>query len=118
MDSFNRSTRTFSRRNLRIHLLILAISISGLALGGATVAQEAPSIAIETISVEPASPGPDTLCKLTVKLANNGERTASQLDFKRHDQRSGAARLRQPALHVSRTGRRDGRYPALQLLEH
>lgn len=82
MESFNRSTRTFSRRILRIHLLILAISFGGLALGGATVAQEAPSITIETISVEPASPGPDTLCKLTVKLVNNGERTASQLDFK------------------------------------
>ena len=82
MESFNRSTRTFSHRNLGIHLLILAISISGLALGGATIAQEAPSITIETISVEPASPGPNTLCKLTVKLANSGERTASQLDFK------------------------------------
>lgn len=82
MESFNRNTRTFSRRDLRIHLLILAISIGGLALGGATVAQEAPSIAIEAVTVEPATPGPDTLCKLTVKLANSGDRTASQLDFK------------------------------------
>jgi hypothetical protein len=82
MESFNHNTRTCSRRNLRMHFLLLAISIGSLALGGAAVAQEAPPIAIEVVTVEPATPGPDTLCKLTVKLANSGDRTASQLDFK------------------------------------
>ena len=51
-------------------------------LGRPATAQEPSSITVEAITVEPASPGPDTLCKLTVKLANGGDRTASQLDFK------------------------------------
>ncbi|MGB5174452.1 MAG: hypothetical protein WBQ30_06890 [Thermoanaerobaculia bacterium] len=79
----NRTVRTLSRRSLHTIALLAAFTVSSLMLGGPAVAQEeTPPITVEAVTVEPASPGPDTLCKLTVKLANAGDRTASQLDFK------------------------------------
>jgi len=57
-----------------------------VALVGAVLpAQEetAPrQVVVESVRVEPANPGPDTLCRLTVTLANRGERIASQLGFR------------------------------------
>jgi hypothetical protein len=44
--------------------------------------QSTPLLTVEKISVEPASPGPDTLCKLRVTLRNAGKEIASQLDFR------------------------------------
>jgi hypothetical protein len=44
--------------------------------------QSTPLLTVEKISVEPASPGPDTLCKLQVTLRNAGKEIASQLDFR------------------------------------
>jgi len=47
-------------------------------------AQEAPPaslLSVTKIDVQPAAPGPDTLCKLTVTVRNEGERKASQLGF-------------------------------------
>jgi hypothetical protein len=78
----NRTARAPSRRSLHVGVLLIGLSLSSSILGRPAVAQEAPSITVEAITVEPAYPGPDTLCKLTVKLANGAERTASQLDFK------------------------------------
>ena len=54
--------------------------------------EDAPTsqVVVESVRVEPPNPateaerrcpGPDTLCKLTVVLANRGNRTASQLGF-------------------------------------
>lgn len=40
-----------------------------------------PLVTIESISIEPGSPGPDTLCKLRVTLRNQGAEIASQLGF-------------------------------------
>lgn len=82
MMSPTRKIRTLSRRSLDISLLFATLAIGSLMLGRPATAQEPSSITVEAITVEPASPGPDTLCKLTVKLANGGDRTASQLDFK------------------------------------
>ena len=59
--------------------LSLALS-SGLAL--AQDAEPTPQVTIESITIEPAAPAADTLCKLKVKLQNNGTEIASQLDFK------------------------------------
>lgn len=42
----------------------------------------APQLVVESIQVDPASPGPDTLCKLSVKLKNSGAKTASALAFR------------------------------------
>lgn len=39
-------------------------------------------LAVASVRVEPSAPGPDTLCKLTVSLANRGDRIASQLGFR------------------------------------
>lgn len=78
----NRTARSQSRPSSHTITLLIGFSVSSLILGRPAVAQETPSITVEAVTVEPASPGPDTLCKLTVKLANGGDRTASQLDFK------------------------------------
>lgn len=56
-----------------------------LALVAPTLAaqDEAPkaAVVVESVKVEPEKPAADTLCKLTVTLANHGDRTASQLGF-------------------------------------
>ena len=46
-----------------------------------TEAPPTPKLAITAITVEPAKPGPDTLCRLRVKVKNDGEEVASQLGF-------------------------------------
>ena len=52
------------------------------ALAAPILAQEKkPALTLESIQVEPASPGPGTLCHLSVTLSNSGERTASALEF-------------------------------------
>jgi len=81
MTLSNRPARTLPQRCLHTSVLVIAISLSSLTLGRPAAAQEASSITVEAVTVEPASPGPDTLCNLTVKVANGGDRTASQLDF-------------------------------------
>jgi hypothetical protein len=40
-----------------------------------------PALSLESIQVVPPSPGPDTLCHLTVTLKNLGDRPASALEF-------------------------------------
>ncbi len=65
-------------------LVAFALSLTlspGVAMAQDTPA-EAPQVTIESITVEPSSPAADTLCKLTVKLRNQGTEIASQLDFK------------------------------------
>lgn len=66
-----------------------SVCLTLLALAGALsaplTAQEAPAAAggltVTAVAVEPAAPGPDTLCKLTVTVKNDGDRDASQLGF-------------------------------------
>jgi len=41
----------------------------------------APRLSVEGVTVTPSDPGVDTLCKLSVKLKNGGEQTASLLAF-------------------------------------
>ena len=40
-----------------------------------------PGVSIAAVTVTPEQPGADTLCRLTVKLTNNGDQVASQLGF-------------------------------------
>ena len=40
-----------------------------------------PKLSIAAITIEPSSPGPDTLCQLRVKIRNEGDEIASQLGF-------------------------------------
>ena len=51
--------------------LALSIVLAPVA-APAQDAEQSPSITIESITVEPASPAADTLCKLTVTLSNQG----------------------------------------------
>ena len=44
-------------------------------------AQVEAKLKLTAIAVDPADPGPDTLCKLSVTVRNDGERKASQLGF-------------------------------------
>lgn len=42
----------------------------------------APALTLEAVKVDPASPGPDTLCRLSVTLRSSGAKTASALGFR------------------------------------
>jgi hypothetical protein len=58
------------------------ILLAALILASAIHAQEAkPALTLEAVKVDPASPGPDTLCHLSVTLRNAGSRRASALEF-------------------------------------
>ncbi len=65
--------------------LLLALPIL-LALPGFAAPPEdaapAPGLTLEAVKVEPAAPGPETLCRLTVTLKSTGTKTASALGFK------------------------------------
>jgi hypothetical protein len=61
-------------------LALAVLALPPLALAGEDK-PAAPSLSLESIQIEPASPGPDTLCHLTVTLKNQGDRPASGLEF-------------------------------------
>jgi hypothetical protein len=63
-------------------LLLSALLLSAFPPPPARAA-EAPSrpLTLEAVKVEPASPRPDTLCRLTVTLRNAGDQHASSLEF-------------------------------------
>ncbi len=71
------------RRLLLVALLASGIAALPLALSADDPAEEAssPQLIIESITVTPEQPGPDTLCQLRVQLRNRGPEIASQLDF-------------------------------------
>jgi hypothetical protein len=64
----------------RIPCLLLLPLLLG---GAATTRAEAPkpSLTLEAVRIEPASPRPDTLCHLAVTLKNAGTQRASALEF-------------------------------------
>jgi hypothetical protein len=64
----------------RIPCLLLLALLPG---GAATARAEAPkpSLTLEAVKVEPASPRPDTLCHLAVTLKNAGTQRAASLEF-------------------------------------
>lgn len=70
----------------KIASIAVVLTLGILASPGSAAAQEAgapaPTVTLEAISVEPATPAADTLCKLKVTVQNKGTEVASQLDFK------------------------------------
>jgi len=62
-------------------LLALAVLASLPLRLAAADKPAAPALTLESVQVEPAAPGPDTLCHLTVTLKNQGDRPASALEF-------------------------------------
>lgn len=63
------------------HILLVAFSSPAAPV---LATEEAPTVdlMLEKIAVEPARPGLDTLCKLTVTIRNHRAKTASQLGLK------------------------------------
>ncbi len=61
---------------------ILAAGLAGPVLAQEQEAAKKPAVVVEKITVEPAAPGPDTLCQLTVQLKNGGSKIASLFAFK------------------------------------
>ncbi len=67
----------------RLRFLLLMLLLLPAVLAGAKAAD--PGLALEAVKVDPASPGPDTLCRLSVTLRNTGgegPKTASALAFR------------------------------------
>lgn len=60
--------------------LLVALLAAGLA-AQEPEAESPPKLAIEEIVVEPAKPAAETLCRLSVRISNQGEEIASQLGF-------------------------------------
>ncbi|HKI00660.1 MAG TPA: CARDB domain-containing protein [Thermoanaerobaculia bacterium] len=56
-------------------LAVVFLAPAGLAQGAKS------ALTLESVKVEPASPGPDTLCALSVTVRNAGSRRASALEF-------------------------------------
>ncbi len=61
--------------------LLAPAALHGQEAAAEGKAKPAPVLSVEQIVVEPGDPGPDTLCRLRVKLKNSGDRIASQLGF-------------------------------------
>jgi hypothetical protein len=68
------------RRFRRALPLALALGLIPMVLPGEDK-PAAPAISLQAVQVDPPSPGPDTLCHLTVTLKNAGDRPASALEF-------------------------------------
>jgi len=62
----------------RLRFLVLMLLL--VVLAGAKAAD--PALTLEAVKVDPASPGPDTLCRLSVTLRSSGAKTASALAFR------------------------------------
>ena len=60
----------------------LLVLLAALVLAASLPAEEKkPALSLESVRIEPASPGPDTLCRLSVTVKNSGERPASALEL-------------------------------------
>jgi hypothetical protein len=68
----------------RLHLATAVVLVLALAPLHAAEAPKPtpPLVTLTALKVEPPSPAPDTLCKLTVTLKNDSERSASRLEFR------------------------------------
>lgn len=68
---------------MKLPVLLLAL-LAGVLLAAADK-PPAPGLTLltlEAVQVDPASPGPDTLCRLSVTVKNAGAKTASALGFR------------------------------------
>jgi hypothetical protein len=63
----------------RIPCLLLAVLLGTAAAARAEAPK--PTLTLEAVKVEPASPRPDALCHLTVTVRNAGSQVASSLEF-------------------------------------
>ncbi len=60
---------------------LFALALLLLLPAGVPAQEPASPVTLGKITIEPANPGPDTLCKLRVEIQNRGEKIASQFGF-------------------------------------
>jgi hypothetical protein len=66
----------------RRHLPFAWLGLSLLLAPAAPAAEAPPAVTLEAVRLEPAAPGPDTLCRLFATLRNRGERPVSSFAFR------------------------------------
>lgn len=72
----------FPKRSVLPLAAVSLVLLVPVFLGSAAPAQDAkPALTLESVKIDPAAPGPDTLCRLSVTLRNAGSRRASALEF-------------------------------------
>ena len=71
--------RTLLQRSILGLTAALVLALAPVAPAGGQEKQ--PSLILDAVRVDPASPGPNTLCRLTVTLRNTGDRPASALEL-------------------------------------
>jgi len=69
------------RSRIRVAVALLAVAVAAIALPVEAQQETASGLTLEAVQVDPAHPGPDTLCKLKVTIRNSGDKIASQLAF-------------------------------------
>ncbi|HEX5720246.1 MAG TPA: hypothetical protein VF179_29090 [Thermoanaerobaculia bacterium] len=65
----------------RLRFLLLMLLLPAVLLTSGAKPPD-PGLTLEAVTVDPASPGPDTLCRLSVTLRSSGPKTASALAFR------------------------------------
>lgn len=66
---------------MKTYPLLATLALTALLSPARAQEKPAPAgVTIEAVKVEPAAPGPDTLCRLSVSLKNSGDRTASAFE--------------------------------------
>lgn len=61
--------------------LLILLPSAGAGAQEAEEAPPAPPLGLESLTIEPATPGPETLCQLTVKISNGGDKAATAFGF-------------------------------------
>jgi hypothetical protein len=75
-------SRAFYLAVFRVPVAAIFIAlVLGSALAASAQGAKKQALVLENVKVEPASPGEDTLCRLSVTLRNTGERQASAMEF-------------------------------------
>jgi CARDB len=71
----------YAMRPFRLVLSAVFVLALGSALAASAQQAKKQALVLENVKVEPASPGADTLCRLSVTLRNTGDRQASAMEF-------------------------------------
>jgi len=62
-------------------VLLATLLPAGARAQAAEDAPPPPPLALESLTIQPAAPGPETLCQLKVKIANRGDKAATAFGF-------------------------------------
>jgi len=70
-----------SRNNSLVRFALALVVLCSAPAAAQDDAAAGSQLTVTVVDVQPANPGADTLCRLTVTVANSGDRKASQLGF-------------------------------------